>query len=109
MEQTIELEEDYTTPTFNYEEAPTKPQKEGLSKILANRSRAKRAMSPEKMKEMQDEWLKTNQTTIIESGSSHPTPYTGKPTPTNTLTVPGEFTNMKNITGLDDGLKDYGY
>lgn len=97
-------------PVFKYEPAPKNLPKEGLAKAIAERNK-RRGFTPEdKMKAMQDKWLKKNKVTAIEYEATRYEPYQGKaePIPTNFVSEIEKQEVKKALVVNEGGNLDYG-
>lgn len=93
---------------FKSEPEPTRVQGNRLRDKITKFSKRRGFTEPDRVKAMQDEWLKKNKPTVIKHGSSHPTPYEGELLPTHTYSQEGERNNKNVRIFVEGGIKDYG-
>ena len=93
---------------FKSEPEPTRVQGNKLKNKIANFGKKRGFTEPDRMKAMQDEWLKKNKATVVEYVPYKYEAYKGTIEPTNVLTQEG-VRNNKDVRVLrEGGIKDYG-
>jgi len=108
VKEALESYEPVEVPMFKSEPEPKQVAGNKLKNKIANFGKKRGFTEPDRMKAMQDEWLKKNKATVVEYVPYKYEAYKGTIEPTNVLTQEG-VRNNKDVRVLrEGGIKDYG-
>ena len=101
-------DEPVEVPMFKSEPEPTQTTGNKLKDKISEFGKKRGFTEPDKMKAMQDKWLKENKPTVIEYAPHKYEEYKGEMEPTNVLTQEGVRNNKDVRIIRESEIKDYG-
>ena len=107
IKEALENYEPVEVPMFKSEPEPQQVKGQRLKDKIAEVGSKRGFIEPDRMKAMQDKWLKNNEPTVIEYVPYKYEAYKGKIEPTNVLTQEGKRNNADIRITIEGEIKDY--